>query len=199
MGMEVIIARINADTDAEVERIRDDVRKRREAIIDAATIEAERAYERTISEGRRSTKVSTSRIISQAVMDARRMVREERERGINLCFQEAEKELNYRIQTTEYERILRHLIGEGIEDLGVDEGIVIPTERDRSLVQSILSNDADHFGKFVVHPECVLSTGGVVIRSRDGKITINNTLEARIERFRKDLVHTVANILYQEG
>lgn len=199
MGMEAIIGRIHADTDAGIERIRDEARRRRTAIMDAAAIEAESEYERTILEGKKMTKVATSRILSRAVMDARRMVREERERGISLCFQEAEKELNYRIQTKEYERILRNLIREGIEDLGVDEGFIIPTERDRSLVRSILSGDPAHCGRFVVNPECVLSSGGVVIRSFDGKITVNNTFEARTRRFRNDLVYTVADVLYREG
>jgi len=197
MSMETIIARIKADTDAEVDRIRTEAEERRKAINDAAQIEADREYDRTIAEGRRTIKVVTSRILSQAVMDARRMVREEREKGIALCLSEAEKELNYRIQTTEYERILRNLIQEGIDDLGVDEGFVIPTERDRRLVQSILSTSPERYGKFVVNPECVLSTGGVVIRSRDGKITLDNTIEARIERSRNDLVYIVAKVLYR--
>jgi V/A-type H+-transporting ATPase subunit E len=198
MGMDAIIARIKADTDAEIARIRDDAHERAEATIDRATIEADREYERIIAEGKRTIKVFTGRILSQAVMDARRMVREERERGISLCFQEAEKELNYRIQTTEYERILRNLLKDGMEDLGADEGVIIPTERDRGVVQSILSEDPAGYGKFIVNPECVLSTGGVVIRSRDGKVTIDNTIEARIARFRNDLVYTVAKILYTE-
>jgi V/A-type H+-transporting ATPase subunit E len=198
MGMEAIIARIKADTDTEVARIRDDAQERSEATLEAARLEAEEVYERTIAGGRRTTKASASRIISQAVMDARRMVREERERGISLCFLEAEKEVNCRVQTPEYGRILQNLIKEGIDDLGADEGIIIPTERDRSLVGSLLSKDPERYGKFVVNPECVLCTGGVVIRSRNGEITINNTFEGRIGRFKKDLVYAVAQILYRE-
>lgn len=199
MGMEMIIARIKADTDAEAERIRCSAEERITALHDAARIEADREHDRIIAEGMRAIRVLSGRIRSQAVMDARRMVREEREREIALCFSEAERELNHRIQTADYERILRNLIREGIDDLGVDEGVVIPTERDRNLVRSILSASSDRYGGFVVNPECVLSAGGVVIRSADGRITLDNTIEARIERFKSDLVYIVANVLYQEA
>jgi V/A-type H+-transporting ATPase subunit E len=196
MSADAIIERIRADAEEEARRIRDRAEDEARSIIAAAGREGEEEYSRVLGEGRRETRVLTGRILAQASIDARRLVREEKEKGVASCFAEAEKALHRLAQSGEYRQILKNLIAGGLRELGADEIVLVATERDHDLVAGIITEPGAEAPRITLNPECAITAGGVILRSKSGKVTVNNTFEARMERFQDDLIFSIARILY---
>lgn len=196
MGVEKIIDRINADVNSEIHQIKTKTGEEVLAIASRAEKDADDEYNRILSDGRREIRASVRKILAQASLDARQIIREEREKGISLCFFEAEKSLNYLTGASEYRTILKNLILSGIKELGIDEIVLVSTERDRSLIAPIITDIQDNSLSITLQPECAITMGGVILKSKSGKITLNNTFEARMERLRNDLVFGIARLLH---
>jgi V/A-type H+-transporting ATPase subunit E len=197
MSVDAIVERIRADAEEEARKVRERAEEEASSIIAAASREAEDEYSRVLGEGRRETRMLTSRILAQASIDARRLVREEKERGLAFCFAEAEKALHRLTQSGEYRQVLKNLMTGGVRELGADEIILVATERDHDLVADIITELGAETPRVALKPECAITAGGVILRSKSGKVTVNNTFEARMERFQDDLVFSVARILYR--
>jgi len=196
MAIETIIARIESDAEEEAQRIREEMKQKIGRILSEAGKTAEERYSRIITRGEHEIKIITGRILSQARMDARHMMREAKERGISDCFSEAEKSLTHIIQTTRYETILRNLTRDAMDELGAEDAVIISTERDREMVRKILPDMGE---KISVGTECAIAIGGVIVRSRSGSVTVNNTFDVRLERQRDGLVYELSRILYESG
>lgn len=196
MGIDTIISRIAGEAGEEAGRIKRRAEEEARSVIADAETEGESEYRRIVAEGRREIRSLTRRILAQASIDARRMIREEKEKEIAACFAEAEKCLQRIAQSGEYRALLNHLIAGGIEELGTAEAVVVATERDHDLVAEIIAGLGEGARGVHLNPECAITAGGVILRTRSGSITVNNTFEARIERFRDDLSFEVARILY---
>ncbi|NYT05015.1 MAG: hypothetical protein GKC04_01385 [Methanomicrobiales archaeon] len=198
MGIDSIIERINTHARAEIEHIDADAERQADAIIAAARSEADAAYARILADGRRERRMSVRRILAQASMDARTISREEREKAISLCFAEAEKALTYLAGTGAYRAVVRRLIEGGIEELDSSEVILTCTERDRELIAGICREIGNKNHSLSLQPECAIATGGVILRTKNGKISVNNTFEARMERLRDGLLFGIVGILFRK-
>ena len=81
----------------------------------------------------------------------------------------------------EYAELVRSLLAESTTILGSKNVVVSTGAKDRDVVQSILSTDYPDSELAQEEIDCL---GGVRIRSRDGAMTFDNTLDARIERLK---------------
>lgn len=196
MAIETIIARIESDAEEGAQQNREETKQEIGRILSEAGKTAEERHSRIIARGEHEIKIITGRILSQARMDARHMMREAKERGISDCFSEAEKSLTHITQTTRYETILRNLIRDAIDELGAEDAVIISTERDREIVRKILLEMGE---KISIGTECAIAIGGVIVRSRSGSVTVNNTFDVRLERQRDGLVYELSRILYESG
>ncbi|KQC04339.1 MAG: hypothetical protein APR53_10890 [Methanoculleus sp. SDB] len=196
MSLETIISRIDADTDSEIQSIQSECEKKVRAIVADARKTADAEYARILADGKREIRAAVKKILSQASMDARRIVRVEREAGISHCFMEAEKALTVLVGTSGYRQVLENLIQSGLAELGAEEVSVVCTERDRTLVAALLKDLSGRAPPLTLLSECAIAGGGVILRSKSGKITLNNTFEARMERMQDDLLFGIAKILY---
>lgn len=197
-GVDRIISRISEDADREVDQIRTEAQQEADRILNDGRMAAEAEYQRIIEHGEREIREITSQIYSQARIVARNNVRTEKEKGIRRCFAEAEKALQYLTQTKEYERVLHSFIREGIREIGTRDVSIISTERDRPIIEKILTRfEGPDINPCVSH-ECAITTGGVIIRSSSGTLSIDNTFEARTERMKKHLIFDISKILYGE-
>jgi vacuolar-type H+-ATPase subunit E/Vma4 len=196
MSLETIITRIDEDTDSEIRSIQSECDNRIRKIASDGRKTADREYARILADGKREIRAAVKKILSQASMDARRTVRVERESGISHCFMEAENALTALAGTSGYRQILENLIGSGLAELGAEEVFVVCTERDRTLVAALIKDRSGQPPSLTLLSECAIAAGGVILRSKSGKITINNTFEARRERLQDDLLFGVATILY---
>ena len=196
MSVETIIAKIRKDADddalAIIEKAEGEVRR----ILSDADLTVDEEYKKILAQGKLEIKADTAGILSQARMDSQRVIREEKERGISTCFAEVQKNLSFISQSPEYKTILKNLVMEGINELDTDEIIIISLDNDRDAICNIISELAETGKKIVPGHECAVTIGGVILRSKSGHITLDNTFEGRLKRQKNRLMFEASKILY---
>lgn len=192
MGIDKIIAKIKSDANAEVQRIEVEAKQEVDKILAEADKKGKQEYANIVERGKRDIEAIGNRIKSGARMGARRITMEARGQGISRCFTEAVKSLSD--LTKKYETVLKRLVVDGIEVIGLDEVIIMSAERDHAIVKKVVSSMSD---KVVMGKESIDAIGGVIIKSSSGDVTVNNTFEAILERQKNDLRYGVSKILYE--
>ncbi|WP_172673813.1 V-type ATP synthase subunit E [Methanogenium cariaci] len=139
--MEEIIARINADADAEAARIRQVAADEAARIQREGETAAEAAYTTITADGRREAAARQRRIIARAQLAARGgNVRKTREEGITRCFAGAKEHLSLLPPHLPiYPDVLRHLITEGQEVIGPGTHEVLFREEDQDAAETALA------------------------------------------------------------
>jgi len=196
MGIETIIAKIKKDADEDVLCIITEAKGEVRRILADADLAADEEFKKIIAEGELEIKANTAGILSQARMDSQRVIREEKERGISICFAEVEKNLSYIKQFPEYNTILKNLVMGGINELGTDEITIISLDNDREAISNLIPELSEKGKIITAGHECAVTIGGVILRSKSGHVTLDNTFEARLKRQKNALMFDASKILY---
>ena len=130
------------------------------------------------------------------------MILSEKEKIIDRVFDEVKKKLREFTSTNEYDKILESLIEEGAIAAGGGElqvHINSYDHRRNPALDQLSSNVEKATGvrtmlRKAAEPASII--GGTLIKSEDGKVTVDNTLEALIESRRKDLEPKISTILF---
>ncbi len=140
-----------------------------------------------------------SRILGMAEIRARgellRLMDEKSEEVIR----EAMSRISSMPRDSEYEGILMALLEEAADAVGSQELIVRPARPDVQAVKKVISR-ASHRKRFRgislrLSDDAVDSIGGLVVTSADGKVSYDNTFEARVARYREFIKSSIAEAL----
>ncbi|GAB7015638.1 V-type ATP synthase subunit E [Methanogenium cariaci] len=194
MGVEEIIARINADADAEAARIRQVAADEAARIQREGETAAEAAYTTITADGRREAAARQRRIIARAQLAARGNVRKTREEGITRCFAGAKEHLSLLPHLPIYPDVLRHLITEGQEVIGPGTHEVLFREEDQDAAETALAAFPDVTAALLRETTTDRSGGGIVITCRMHRC--DQRISARCERMRERLTRETARILF---
>ncbi|MHC1579473.1 MAG: V-type ATP synthase subunit E [Candidatus Alkanophagales archaeon] len=205
MGAAEIVNRIREEGEKERERILNEARERARKIIEDARAEAERSKRRVVEEEERRAETEKQRIIQTARLEARRkkwvaqeeMIREVMNRAVERIKEVKEKGFG----GYGYDEILRNLIRVSAMSAGGGDLEVVLSEEDARLISK---EDLDEISKDVgasltLSEERVKSIGGVIVRTKDGRIAVNNTFEKRLERLSDAIRDRVAEIMFKGG
>ena len=143
--------------------------------------------------------------IASAEMEARRKLLERKEQLVSRIFTEAEDRLEELRGTDTYVDIVSGLIEEGVASIGGD-AIVEYGKKDRDVfTPEAMSLMEDRVAKFLGKTLQVQFrhvgdnvSAGVVIRSKDGRIVVDNSFSGRLNRLRGELRGEVSEMLLQE-
>lgn len=188
----LILEKIREDSEKEVERIIGEAKKKSEEIIKKSEKEGKERYEELIIQGKKNAELEKQRIIANARLQAKKLILETKESIIEKTFSLAEKKLRDIVSSDEYESILRKLIEEAISSIPDKQLQILCDERDRELLRKIIKE----FPRVELSEENISTIGGIIVKSKDGRIQVDNTFETRIERMRNDLRVKVARILF---
>lgn len=169
------------EAEKEVARLRNKVKadiKKEKAAIELET-------EKTI-------KITHSRAISEARLEARKVLLNTKEELITKAFKNAHERLK-NIGTTENDNYLRNAIKNAVNILGT-EVEVLCNSKDSSLVMRIVSAIDP---RIRISSEGIDYIGGAVIRAKDGSSQIDATFEGVLSRIKNELRKEVAEILFQ--
>jgi len=173
MSKEKIIEKIEKDCKKEIDSILKDAKKVASEIRKKALIEAKEASEHILSEAKRESENIKQTIIAKANQNARRKILENKEKIIEECIEKAKERL-FELKGERYKKTVEKLIRNGIKLFGKD-CIVIPSRREDIEMAKKL--------KIKVHEKKKTgASGGVIIISKDGLQSINNTFEGILER-----------------
>jgi V/A-type H+-transporting ATPase subunit E len=160
--------------------------------------------EKILDDANKQSKMRYQQIVSEAKMKSRRLELETREEVIEESFNKATEELKKIALTSdkEYVESLKGIIEEAAIEINGGDLIIYTKEEDinkiKSLVGSIENNVKSTTGndtKFEFG-DPINTIGGAILKTKNGEIEVNNTIEARLLRYKKDLRSQVAKILF---
>lgn len=196
MSVERIIERILRDAEEQAQRARSAATDRAEQIEREAGQEAERQYAIRMEAGHKEITAEVARIIAQARMEAREILRTTREELLDRSFQKAQENLARIPESPQYPVIFERLFEEGVRSVGEPEVRVVVHSRDVSLARNIADRRRDM--SFTISGQLEEAGGGLVIVSSSGTITVDNTFTGRLSRMHKDLVFRSAAVLFRD-
>jgi V/A-type H+-transporting ATPase subunit E len=147
----------------------------------------EQEYDRILVDGKKEADKLQKQITGSASLEARNKRLLLVEDSVEKVFTKAIEKLNDLVRNEDYTKLVTQLLDESVKGLGTSNVIVECNSKDKSAVQSILSK----FPDATLSSNTVNCLGGVIVKSKDGSMSFDNTIDARIERLkpliRKDI------------
>jgi len=147
----------------------------------------EQEYDKILVDGKKEADKLQKQITGSAALEARNKQLLLVEDSVAKVFAKAIEKLNDLVRNEDYTKLVFQLLDESVKGLGTSNVIVECNSKDKSVIQSILSK----FPGATLSSNTVNCLGGVIVKSKDGSMSFDNTIDARIERLkpliRKDI------------
>ena len=199
-GTDKIVSSIMSEAQGKADVIIQDANAEVSAIQAKAEKTAEVEKAKILENGKKQSEMRYQQIISEAKMNARRAKLGAKEDVIEAAFNQATGELKAIASSgdEQYTDSLSKMIKEAADEIGRDDLIIHLNEADTNKFKKDLSSDSFEIEgiKFTLG-EPIEAIGGAVLKTSDGDIEVNNTIEARLERFKSILRSEVAEILFK--
>lgn len=147
----------------------------------------EQEYDRIIDEGKKEAEKIDKQIIGSSDLESRNKQILLVEDSVQKVFEKAIEKIKSATHDDNYTKLMESLLSESTNAIGTTEVTVRTNSKDKQIVESLLSKFSG--AEFSNDPiDCL---GGVEVKSKDGTMTFNNTIDARVERMkpliRKDI------------
>ena len=153
-----------------------------------------------IERGKRDAEREKQRIVANAKLQARKLGLDAKEDVIKEAFGAAEAKLRKISSGKEYSSVLEALIKEAQAVVNSDVEIIARAGDSKVLTSDYIKKlSKDTKAKIEVSDSTVETIGGAIVKAKDGKIEVNNTIEMRMERMRGDMRPKVAKALFVEA
>ena len=200
-GTDKIVASIMSEAQEKADVIIQEVTAEVSAIQAKADKTAEVEKTRILENGKKQSDMRYQQIISEAKMNARRAKLSAKEEIIEAAFEKAVSELEQKAssKSADYEDSLIKMIKEAADEIGGDDLIIQLNEADTNQFKGEISSDNtfDVEGIKFKLGEPINAIGGAILKTSNGDIEVNNTIDARLERFKSILRSEVANVLFK--
>ena len=140
----------------------------------------EQEYDRILADGKKEADKLQKQIIGSAALEARNKQLLLIEESVKKVFAKAMEKLNDLVRNEDYAKLVTQLLDESVKGLGTSNVIVECNSKDKSVVPSILSK----FPGATLSSSTVNCLGGLIVKSKDGSMVFDNTIDARIERIK---------------
>ena len=200
-GTDKIVSSIMSEAQEKADVIIQEVTAEVSAIQAKADKTAEVEKTRILENGKKQSDMRYQQIISEAKMNARRAKLGAKEEVIEAAFSQAVGELKEKAssRSADYEDSLIKMIKEAADEIGTDDLIIQLNEADTNQFKGEISSDNtfDVEGIKFKLGEPINAIGGAILKTSNGDIEVNNTIDARLERFKSILRSEVANVLFK--
>ena len=222
-GADKIVSNIMSDAQAKADVNKSEAQVKVDAILADGEKRAEATKVKISEDAAKQAELRYQQIISEAKMNARRAELGAKEEVIEEAFSKATEDLTNMANTndSEYVDALVEMIKEAAVEIGGGDLIVLLKEEDipkvqdklesivgliKSLIKREKPSDLSAIATEVSQETDVETTleigepidtiGGAILRTRNGEIQVNNTIESRMLRFKKSLRSEVAKTLF---
>ncbi len=155
--------------------------------LDDAVPKLESEYDKIISDGKKEADKIEKQITGGSDIEARNKQLLALEEAVDRVFSSALEQIANADRSGDYSNLIKTLIDEAIQILGTSEITIFTNTKDKDVVQST----ASQFSGAELSSETIECLGGIKVKSKDGAMTFDNTIDARIERLkpliRKDI------------
>lgn len=179
-ALEQTIDKILNQTEKEIKSSIDSALSDSYQTLDNAIPKLEREYDKIIADGKKEADKIEKQIIGGSDIEARNKQLLALEDSVNKVFTKALDQIANADRSGDYVNLIKSLLDESTQVLGTSEVIVFTNLKDKDVVKSALSG----YPGSELSSETINCLGGVKIKSKDGSMTFDNTLDARIERLK---------------
>ena len=200
-GTDKIVSSIMSEAQGKADVIIQDANADVSAITAKAEKTAEAEKVKILENGKKQSDMRYQQIISEAKMNARRAELGAKEEVIEAAFDKATNDLKSIASSgsEEYDDSLTKIIKEAVDEIGGKDLIIqlneADTEKFKSQLDSSSTFQIDDV-KFQLG-EPIDTIGGAIVKTKNGDIEVNNTIESRLDRFKSILRSEVANVLFK--
>jgi len=185
MSAEKIIQQIKKDSEKEIKQIQKETEKQVKQIIEDAQKEAKTEADKRLTNGKTESENIKKIMVSKAHQDAKREIMNAEEKIIEECFVEAYHKLSI-LKGKEYEKLVTLLIKDGQKKLGPSCTTLVTRDEDRKIAEKLgipVSGRTESFG-------------GVILKSEDGRITLDHTFDGIVRRKKDRIRIKVGKLLF---
>ena len=148
--------------------------------LDDAIPRLESEYDKIISNGKKEADKIEKQITGSSDIEARNKQLMLLEEAVNKVFSTAIDQISNADRSADYSNFIKTLIDNAIQVLGTSEISIMTNTKDKDIVQSTISQ----FSGAELSSETISCLGGIKVKSKDGTMTFDNTIDARIERLK---------------
>lgn len=200
-GTDKIVSSIMSEAQGKADIIIQDANAEASAITQDAEKTAVAEKTKILENGKKQSDMRYQQIISEAKMNARRAELGAKEEVIEAAFEKATAELKEKAASgdEEYDDALTKMIKEAADEIGSKELIMQLNEADTKKFKDQLSDVSTFQIEDITFKigEPIDTIGGAILKTSNGDIEVNNTIEARLDRFKSLLRSEVADILFK--
>ena len=186
-SLENTIDKILSQTESNILSSLDSALSESRQKLDDSVTTLEQEYDQIISNGKKEADKIEKQIIGSSDLEARNKQLTTVEESIDKVFTKALDEIANADRSGDYSNLIKSLLDESTKNLGTTEIIVFTNSKDNEVVQSALPQ----YPGAELSSETIDCLGGVKVKSKDGAMTFDNTIDAKIERLkpliRKDI------------
>ncbi len=150
----------------------------------------EQEYDRIIDGGKKEAEKIEKQIIGSSDLESRNKQLTLIQEHIEKAFETDSKKIESTERNDNYSKLITTLIEEATQALGTSDVVIYTNSKDKEITQSVLSK----FSGAELSSETIDCLGGVQVKSKDGTMTFDNTIDARTDRMkpliRKDVAST---------
>lgn len=204
-GTEKIVSSILSDAKFKADSLSEEAENESKSILEEGEKVTLMEKEKILEDGKKQSAMRYQQIISEAKMKSRRMELDSREKVIEESFKKAEEKL-VKIgasESAEYKESIKNIITEAALEIGGGDLILLLKQEDEAKIKDSIS-EIENDVKAKTGKETNLemgnninTIGGTIVKTKNGDIEVNNTIEARMLRFKKSLRSEVARILFK--
>ena len=148
--------------------------------LDDSVPKLEQEFDKIIADGKKEADKIEKQIMGSADIEARNKQLMALEDAVDKVFSKALDQIANADRSGDYSNLIKTMIAEAAQILGTSEITISTNAKDRDVVQSTLSQ----FPGSELSSDTIDCLGGVVVKSKDGAMTFDNTIDARIERLK---------------
>jgi len=157
--------------------------------LDNSLPKLEQEYDKIISDGKKEADKIEKQITGSSDLEVRNKQLLLLEEGVDKAFSKALDQIANTDRSGDYSNLIKTLLDESTKILGTTEVTVFTNTKDKDVVQSALSQ----FSGAELSSDTIDCLGGIIIKSKDGTMTFDNTIDARIERLKPLIRKEVAS------
>ncbi len=146
-------------------------------------------YDRIIDEGKKEAEKIAKQIVGSSNLQARNKQLLLVQQHIDGVLEKAIEKIRSADRNNDYSKFISSLISESVAALGTPDVIISTSAGDKKTVKSVL-------GKFAgakLSADAADCLGGVYVKSKDGSMSYDNTIDSRIERMKPLIRKEIAN------
>ncbi len=179
-ALERTIDKILGQTESQILSSLSDSLSESQKTLENSRPKLEQEFDKIITEGKKEADKLQKQIIGSSDLEARNKQLLLVQESVEKVFNKAIDQIKNSARDANYSKLISKLLEDSTKILGTTKVTVFTNSKDKEIVKSELSK----FSGAELSNETIDCLGGVQVKSKDGSMTFDNTIDARIERMK---------------